>query len=321
MIYSNKEKTLSPDNFNVCTSIYIPEHEIDPNIVPLLKTVLMKTPVPGLKSGLGEMPRFRAEIGTFVGFSPSLRGALIFGGFGETQSTLGATGGIEAAMRFGVGLQGVLNEAGDGLAFIEAGWRQDGSSTTGVVDLPGIENFGSLFAAIPGRSAFNVRLRLPFYIFPGDLLIAGPLLFFIDKEALTNMGVTAVNGGLIPWQSGIATSFGRFQFVLGREVSVYFFGRTKERDALLSISINEDGEKQVFILSYRSTQFEFPILEYRPFRSFATDQSSSLLIQFYAGFDIPHNVESLDPAGLPPPKLSTVWFIGTRLIFDWRHYF
>ena len=321
MLYSNEEKTLSPDNFNVCRINYIPEREIDPNILPLLKTVLMKTPVPGLKSGLGELPRFRAEIGTFVGFTPSLRGSLFSGGFGLQQETLGLTGGIEAAARFGVGLDGVLNESGDGLVFLEIGWRQDGSSTTGVIDVPGIEIFGSLFAAIPGRSAYSARLRLPFYVIPGDLLIAGPILLIFSPETLTNMAVTAANGGLIPWQSGIATSFGRFQFVLGREVGVYFFGRTRERDAMMNVTINENGEAEIFILSYRSTQFEFPILEYRPFRSFATDQSSTLLIQLYGGFDIPHNVEALSPEGVSPPELKTVWYIGTRLIFDWRHYF
>ncbi len=110
-------------------------------------------------------------------------------------------------------------------------------------------------------------------------------------------------------------------FVLGREIAVYFFGRTKERDALFTFVNNENGEEDLFIVSYRSTQFEFPVLEYRPFRSFATDQSSSLLIQLYGGVDIPHNVESLVPEGVPAPELQTVWYLGARLIFDWRHYF
>ena len=38
------------------------------------------------------------------------------------------------------------------------------------------------------------------------------------------MAVTAGNGGLIPWQSGWATSIGRFQFVLGRELGITFYG-------------------------------------------------------------------------------------------------
>ena len=60
-----------------------------------------------------------------------------------------------------------------------------------------------------------------------DLLILAPVLFFIDQEALVSVGVSAVNGGLIPWQRGIETSFGRFQFVLGREVAVYLLWKNK----------------------------------------------------------------------------------------------
>ena len=50
---------------------------------------------------------------------------------------------------------------------------------------------------------------------------------------------------------------------------------------------------QISIISYRSTKIEFPILEYRPFRSFEVDQSSSLFLQIYGAVDIPHNVELL----------------------------
>ena len=143
-------------------------------------------------------------------------------------------------------------------------------------------------------------------------------LLFIDKEALTKVGVAAVNGGLIPWQAGIESSFGRFQFVLGREVGVYLFGRSKERDALITYSEND-----IYVISYRSTQLEVPIVEYRPFRSFETDKRSSLFIQIFGGVDFPHNVEVLETLlnTETAPDLKTVWTIGLRLVFDWRHYF
>jgi len=259
----------------------------------------------------------------FVGFVPVLRGSILSGGFGTEQKTAGLVGGLEESIRFGVGLDGVLNESGDGLAFLGLGWRQDGSSTAGIVDDPGTQAYGNLLAAIPGRSAISARLRLPFYVIPGDLLLAAPILFFVSPETLIKMGATAVNGGLIPWQSGLATSFGRFQFILGREMAVYFFGRTKERDALFNISPDEFGVSSIYILSYRSTQFEFPIVEYRPFSSFETEQRSSLFFQLYGGFDIPHDVEVLSTSseGKLLPELKTVWYLGMRLLFDWRHYF
>ena len=69
---------------------------------------------------------------------------------------------------------------------------------------------GNLSAAIPARSGLSTRFRMPFYLIPGDLLLLSPM-FFINRDAYTNMAVTAGNGGLIPWQSGLATPIGRFQ--------------------------------------------------------------------------------------------------------------
>lgn len=130
-----------------------------------------------------------------------------------------------------------------------------------------------------------------------------------------------VNGGLIPWQAGIETSFGRFQFVLGREAAVYMYGRTKSRDALVTYSAGDNAD--VFIISYRTTKIEFPVVEFRPFRSFDTDQRSSLFIQLYGAVDFPHNVEVLESVSgtTIPPKLKTIYTAGLRFVFDWRHYF
>lgn len=323
IISTEEERTLVPENFNVCQNNFIPALELNTDFESLLMKVFNKTPVPALVEGLGELPRFRAEVGMFVGFSPAMRGWLISGGFSAAQKTIGVSGGLEIAGRFGIGLDGVLNEAGDGLAFIDIGLRQDGSSSIGLLPDPAFNAYGSLYAAIPGRSAFSARLRLPFYVLPGDMLILGPLFFLLDKEALINVGVDAVNGGLIPWQAGIESSFGRFQFVLGREVAVYLYGRTKERDALITYSEDNSGINDIYIISYRSTQVEFPIVEYRPFRSFDADQRSSLFIQLFGAVDFPHNVEVLESVSgtTMPPELKPVWNLGLRLIFDWRHYF
>jgi len=211
-LFTNNVVKNKPDSFDVCKTNYIPEHKFDSKILKLLDTILIKTPVPGLGRGLGELPRFRAEIGFFAGSSPALSGSVISSGFLQNQNSVGLIGALEANVRFGVGLDGVLGEAGDGLAFLEFGWKQTGVSSTGIIDEIPFNNFGNLLAAIPSRSAFEIRFRLPFYLIPGDLLLAGPFLYLFDKEALTNMGVKAVNGGLIPWQTGIETSIGRFQF-------------------------------------------------------------------------------------------------------------
>jgi len=312
--------TIRPDGFNVCKTNFLQKRDLDPNFIPLLKNVISKTPVPGLTSGIGELPRFRAELGLFAGFAPKVDGAMISNGWTKYQKTVGLVGGIEATVRIGFGLDGVLNESGDGLIFLEAGYKQDATSSTSIVNAKELLSYGNLLAAVPSRSAYNFRLRLPFYLIPGDLLAAAPILGIILPQTFTKMVVIAANGGLLPWQSGMETFLGRFQFVLGREVGVSFYGRTRTRDAIIYLTV-PDNEIQTNFISYRSTQIELPIIEYRPFRSFATDQSSTLLFQLYGGVDIPDNIDVLEPKTIPTPNLQNIWFLGLRMIFDWRHYF
>ena len=305
----------APDSFNVGKNKLTVSRKFD---YTLLVSILLNTPVPGLATGLGEIPRFRSELGMFFGISPSLSLSSVSGGFGKSQTDAGAMGGLEANLRIGMGLDGVINQAGDGLVFLQFGWRQDGASTNQYVNTSnGAGYSSSITAAIPGRSALNLRLRLPFWLIPGDMLIAGPVLLLVSPKTLTKMAVSASNGGAISWQSGIATSIGRFQFVLGREVGVSLYGLGTPKDVII---IPVSSSKTV-ALEYRSTKFDFPVIEYRTLRRFSQDQSSSLMIQLSTGFDIPNKVQMLYPVGDPVPELKTVWHISTRFIFNWRHYF
>ncbi|MFZ0455530.1 MAG: hypothetical protein WAM24_17425 [Ignavibacteriaceae bacterium] len=123
---------ITPDTLNVCMTNEMPEIQEDSNLFSLVTSVLIRTPIPGLATGLGELPRFRAELGMFAGISGGVRTSVISGGFSPTQKSIGLIGGIEASFRFGAGLDGVLNESGDGLVFAELGWRLDGASSSGV---------------------------------------------------------------------------------------------------------------------------------------------------------------------------------------------
>ena len=306
-----------PDSFNVCSNNYMPVRKAD---ITFMIAVLSKTPVPGLATGLGELPRFRSELGSFIGVSTSLDAADITGGFGADQNHNGFVGGIQANIRYGFGLEGVLNQSGDGLVFIQGGWRLDGSSTTQINNTIASGNSNSITAVIPGRSALNLRIRLPFYLLPGDLIFAAPFVYLFSHKSAASMAIAAANGGLIPWQSGIATSIGRFQFILGREVGASFYGLSATKPTIV---IPTDQGKYT-VVSYKSTQLDFPFLEYLPFnRSFSQEQSSSLLIQFTVGVDIPTsaNVISNGTLPVPPlPELKSVWQVGMRIVFDWRHY-
>jgi hypothetical protein len=293
-----------PDSFDVCQQTRFPTAAVkDPNI-PTLVPVIAQTPIPALGDVPGQLPRFRTELGPFVGVSAAVLGNAMNGGFGSNQDGASATGGLEAAIRVGIGLEGVLDQSGDGLIFAGVGFRQDGPAQ------------GT--ATIPGRGALNIRLRAPFWLIPGDILVAAPILALTSRHTLQKMAVQAGNGGLIPWQSGIATRIGRFQFVLGREASLSFYKLDTNNPMLLSTpGVPPIGQTLVAV---KSLQVDFPVLEYRPFRTFSRNQSSSVVIQAYVGFDTPTDSVVISPAGAPAPQLRTIVLTGIRVSFDWRYY-
>jgi len=293
-------KMQEPEAFNVCRESHFPTAVGEPDMLTVLP-IVAHTPVPGLGRGEGALPRFHSEIGPFIGLSTAVRGTVLGGGFGSTESGAGIAGGLDAAIRLGVGLKGVLNEAADGQVFIDFGYRKDSNEEGG--------------ASIPGRSAFVVRWRAPFWLIPGDLLVAAPVLAFTAPRKLKKMGMQSANGGLIPWQTGIATRVGRFQFVLGREIGLNFY--RQHNVAIPTPGVAPDNQT---VVKVGSIGVDLPILEWRIFRTFSMNQSSALGIQFYAGFDRPTSSSVVEPIGAQKPSLDTIVTGGVRVVFDWRHY-
>lgn len=317
---------LQPDSFDVCKKNTIEQRpeplrmdRTDPGYADAyradLREVLLSTPVPGLGPGLGAMPRFRSEVGPFIGMSGMIDARGLDGGF-TTANGSGVIGGVEIAGRAGLGLDGVMSDSGDGLVFASVGLRGDFASTNSIADTPAAQVGGDLTAAIPARTAVTLRLRMPFYLVPGDLLFLSPL-YFVSPERYQNMAVVAGNGGLIPWQSGWATGIGRFQFVLGRELGITFYGLLSD-DRVIASSVAPGGQER--LVAYKSINFDMPILEYRPYRSFSSNQSTALVFQLFAAADVPRAASVVSPAGDPTPDLRTVWSVGLRLVFDWRYY-
>ncbi len=314
---------LRPNGFNVCkneTLIDRPDLSESAEsyrraLIAEVGEVLRQTPVPGLGPGLGAMPRFRSEVGPFVGFASAIGGQWLDGGFTPTDGH-GFVAGVDLAARFGMGLDGVMGDDGDGLVFLSVGARADASSTNAVAN-PTLANFGGdISAAIPSRSAVTTRLRMPFYVVPMDLLLLSPL-YLVAPEHYQSMAVAAGNGGLIPWQSGIATSIGRFQFVLGREFGVTFYGLT-DKDHV--VAPPAAAGSPIRVVDFKSTAFDLPIVEYRPYRSFSSNQSSTLMFQLFTDVDVPHSSRVVSPPGAPNIELRDVWSVGIRLVFDWRYY-
>ena len=309
---------MGPDTLNTCANIDLPGRTASPELVDPFVAVIDMTPVPALKPGEGELPRFRTELGPFIGFAPFMRGHGFSGGFAQREDEPGGIGSIGVNLRVGLGLDGVTSEAGDGLVFLDVGITQDNASSNSFLNNLGVETAGSIVSAIPARSALSTRIRMPFWLLPGDLILGGLLIAPFSLETFTQMAVVAGNGGVLPWQAGIATPIGRLQFILGREVGVNFYGTgTPDR---VFVNGGEGENIDLEILEFKSLQLEFPILELRPFRTFSIDQSSAAMLQFYMGWDIPQSWTVItDPSF--NPQLRSLFLLGVRGVFDWRYYF
>lgn len=297
-------KATEPEGFDVCHEKRFPVAAGELEDINQLIPIVAQTPVPALGPGKGELPRFRSELGPFIGLSSAVSAVALSGGFGSNESSAGVTGSLDLSFRVGLGLEGVLDASSDGLIFVDAGVREDSPARGG--------------SSVPGRGAIALRGRAPFWLVPGDLILAAPVLAFTKPQALEKMAVQAANGGLIPWQAAIATRVGRFQFVLGREVGISLYGYTSDQSVLLPTpGVPPVNTTQI---NLRSIGFDFPILEYRPFRTFSQNQSSGLAFQLFTGFDKPNGVSVLQPIGAPKPSLHTIVTGGIRMVFDWRHY-
>jgi hypothetical protein len=310
----------SPDTFNIAKASGMPQIKPDSTLSSIYLPIIAITPIPALGTGLGEIPRFRSELGPFMGIAPGGGVSFTSNAFASGQNKSGVVPGLEIALHMGLGMDGVLNQSGDGLIFLDLGWRLDGASSSKIKQDADYKEFGSILSAIPSREAYYARLRLPFYLIPGDMLLLGPIMMALFPRSLNKVVTTAGQGGLIPWQTGIITPAGRFQFILGREVGVYFYGVVQGADAFL-IPDAPSATTTMALISMKTTRLEFPILEYRPLRTFSRKQSASLLVQFYAGVDIPGKMIIKTPTPASPLQLNSVWMFGIRLGFDWRYYY
>ena len=308
--------------FDTCKSVKMPAAEGVP--IPFFEKeavpILLETPRPGRKPPEGSMPRFRSEIGPFLGLAAGIGGGGASGGFEAVDSPSRAAGAMDIGVRAGLGLEDILGEAGDGQIFLQAGVLQEIGTKDACVDpCSGGGVVANIALRTPARKAIATRIRIPFWLIPGDLIVAAPILGFLAPRTYEKMALSAASGGVIPWQTGLSTFLGRIQFVLGREVGVAFFGYSGGEDQLF---VSTPGSPSpLTAISLRSIRWDFPIVEVRPFRSFATTQAAAVLIQIGAGFDKPTKVTVLAPANAPAPDLKTSTSVYVRLAFDWRQYF
>jgi hypothetical protein len=302
-------------SFSVCASRAAPEWDISDSLEPWFASVAMRMPVPFRGAGPGSLPRVHGEIGPYAGLvaGGSLAGS---GGSYDDLDTGGQViDSLTLGLRFGLGLEELITDSGDGMIFLEGDVAMSSAEDT---DCPGCEGEGRLLPRVPARSGIGARFRAPFWLVPGDLIVAAPFLLLTNPHAFEEMAATAATGGLIPWQRRFHTPIGSFQLMVGREVGAIFYGYTGGLDEFVTID-PATGETE--IVGYRSVVVEIPALEYRAFRSYGSKQALDLRLQFGFGFDKPLEAEILDPPGAPAPNLRTRYFGYMRLVFEGRRYF
>ena len=310
-------------SFDACKLLKMPAMPTDvpEAIVVSMAKIALATPVPGRLPPDAALPRFRSEIGPFLGLAAGLRGGGASGGTDSTTPNARITGAIDVGARIGIGLEGVLGNAGDGQIFLQAGFLQQiakKSSCENECTTLGIA--AGIALKTPARSAISARLRLPFWLLPGDLILAAPFLIPFAPKTYEKMAIRATDGGVIPWQAGLSTFLGRVQFVAGREVGVSFYGYVGGEDQVFVVSPGSSGHSTVTAVSLRTIEFDFPIVEIRPFRGYATSQAAALLIQIGMGFERATKVTPIAPPGAVAPNIATPVFGYVRLAFDWRYY-
>lgn len=306
--------------FSVCAGATMPGWVPPPGLAEPLLAVLRTTPLPYRGPGYPSLPQFRAEIGPFVGIVSGVQAEGADGGFAANREG-GAVGSMDVGLRLGVGIDALLGDSGDGLVFVQGGIVLQSRSTVGCgSNCPSDPLLSQFVSGLPARSALNFRLRMPFWLIPGDLLVAAPVLFFTSPALLEKMAIVAADGGLVPWQTKLATPIGSLQFVAGREVGVDLFGYLGGKDVFLASTSTPGAPPAFEPVAFRSIEWDFPILELRPLREYGTRYSFATLLQLGAGFDTPFDAESLVPRQ-PVPPLKTRYFGFLRIFFDGRRYF
>jgi hypothetical protein len=311
-------------SFDSCAAVKQPSGTVVAGSQALFATIVAQTPTPGLGEGDVHLPRFRQEIGPFIGFSGDLSGGSSFGGFGASGYPR-AYGSSNVGFRFGAGLEALTGSGGSSQAFIGVGLQYETSQLD-----PGNSIYEEArVAAVPARRGFSVRLRVPFYLFPFDLLLTSPVLALTAPSTLTDMAIVAASGGRLGLHRAFVTKVGSFQLLLGSEVGVAlygYFGEQIENLALLPPGATVPYPSNAAFIAYRSPQFDIPIFEYRPLRTFATQQALTFALQFGGGFEIPNDVHyvsklTLPAATGPTPTLGMPWYLYLRIHFDARYYF
>jgi hypothetical protein len=282
---------------------------------------IYNTPRPGRGANDAHLPRFREELGPFVAGFGSLAGGVAFGGYQGTGAR--GSGALTAGIRLGFGAESLTGSVGTGLAFVDVGLNMQMAQVDPCEgDQCATLGANTLFPRVPSRTGLRLGLRLPFWLIPGDTLLLLPVLALASPDSAAKVAVAAASGGLIPWQRSFRAGSGFFQLVLGREVQAVLYGYMGKKNMPLFVgNVSFPGQpEELGIVQMKSVALNFPVLEWTPFRTFATQLSFAYQFQLGFTLDIPTSVEVLAPAGATATGYDTAWGIFLRMQFDARYF-
>jgi hypothetical protein len=283
--------------------------------------VVQAMPVPGRGQGDVHLPRFREELGPFIGAFSSITGNVGWGGFGTNTAQF--YGSLSAGLRFGFGAESLTGSVGTGLAFVDAGITMQSAQTDACEGGPVCSVLGTsaFFPRVPARTGLRLGIRMPFWLIPGDMLVLGPILALVSPTALSSVGVAAASGGLIPYERSFGIGLGTLQVVIGREVDTVLYGYLSDVVVLVPAGPPPAPESNFGAAKLRSIALSFPILEWTPFRTFATQLVFATVVQFGFGVEIPFTSPVIFPEGYGNATLTPSYNFYLRGQFDGRYFF
>jgi hypothetical protein len=301
--FSSHGNKANPEAFSrdICrTKGFADPLPLSPDERAKLDMVLNQTPIPDEGEDGVSVPRYRSEVGPFVSVSMGGRFGGATSGFSEGGDSLYGTKRFEGLLRLGYGTEGILSNRSDGTMFVEFGFVGESDRYTNPrLDNRGGERFG---------------LRTPFWILPGDMLLLVPILYFTgNTQALQNVAISASNGGILGLERRVGVPFGTLQLMVGRQIAISLFGYLWNDAPLITNAVGTT------IGSYRSMEFDFPVIEYRIGHTFATKLAFNTTLQFGYALDVPNSVQ-FNSDVTNPPSMHNSSIVYLRLSLEAAKY-
>jgi hypothetical protein len=97
------------------------------------------------------------------------------------------------------------------------------------------------------------------------------------------------------------------------------FGFVSDALAVVPGGVQPDGSNPYVVVQFKTVQLEFPVLEWTPFRTFATQLTFAGQVQLGFSVGLPVSTEVLYPPGAPF-STGPGWSVWLRGVFDGRYF-